>query len=323
LQGIERYTGTIHQVGCTSVACDSNYLFGAAEAAARQADATVLIVGLDQSIEAETRDRVGLLLPGLQEELVSRVANASRGPTILVLMSGGPIDVSFAKRNPDIGAILWVGYPGQAGGAAIADVLFGTINPGGKLPMTWYPESYLTNVPMTNMALRADPISGYPGRTYRFYKGPVVFPFGYGLSYTKFSQKLIEAPPRVSVPITNSSVANSAMLTNAIRVTNTDCNMLSLGVHVDVENIGQMDGSHTLLVFSSPPAGKWAAQKRLVGFQKVHLAAGSRQRVTVGIDICKHLSMVDQSGIRWIPLGQHTLHIGDDIQRSIFVQRRN
>ncbi|PON93228.1 LOW QUALITY PROTEIN: hypothetical protein TorRG33x02_111340, partial [Trema orientale] len=317
LQGIERYTGTIHQVGCTSVAYDSNYLFGAAEAAARQADATVLVVGLDQSIEVETRDRIGLLLPGFQEELVSRVANASRGPTILVLISGGPIDVSFAKRNPRIGAILWVGYPGQAGG-----VLFGTINPGGKLPMTWYPESYLANVPMTNMALRPDPTSGYPGRTYRFYKGPVVYPFGYGLSYTKFS-KLIEAPPRVSVPITNSCVANSAMLTSAIRVTNTDCNVLSFGVHVDVENIGQMDGSHALLVFSSPPAGKWAAQKQLVGFQKVHLAAGSRQRVTVGIDVCKHLSVVDQSGIRWIPLGQHTLHIGDDVKHSIFVQRRN
>ena len=87
-------------------------------------------MGLDLSIEAESRDRTTLLLPGSQQELVSRVAKASRGPTILVLMSGGPIDVSFAKNNPRITAILWVGYPGQAGGAAIADVLFGTINPG-------------------------------------------------------------------------------------------------------------------------------------------------------------------------------------------------
>lgn len=87
-------------------------------------------MGLDQSIEAEFVDRAGLLLPGHQQELVSRVARASRGPTILVLMSGGPIDVTFAKNDPRISAIIWVGYPGQAGGTAIADVLFGTTNPG-------------------------------------------------------------------------------------------------------------------------------------------------------------------------------------------------
>lgn len=87
-------------------------------------------MGLDQSIEAEFRDRTGLFLPGKQQELVSRVARSSRGPTILVLMSGSPIDVTFAKNDPRISAILWVGYPGQAGGTAIADVLFGTTNPG-------------------------------------------------------------------------------------------------------------------------------------------------------------------------------------------------
>lgn len=87
-------------------------------------------MGLDQSIEAEARDRASLLLPGRQQELVSKVAMASSGPTILVLMSGGSIDVSFAKNDPRIGAILWVGYPGQAGGTAIADVLFGAHNPG-------------------------------------------------------------------------------------------------------------------------------------------------------------------------------------------------
>lgn len=101
--------------------------------AARQADATIMVMGLDQSIEAEFRDRAGLLLPGHQQELISKVAAASKGPTILVLMSGGPIDVSFAKNDPKIGAILWAGYPGQAGGAAIADVLFGSHNPGKAL----------------------------------------------------------------------------------------------------------------------------------------------------------------------------------------------
>lgn len=130
LQGIARYTRTIHQQGCKDVACTNDKLFDGAIDAARNADATVLVMGLDQSIEAEFRDRTGLLLPGHQQELVSKVAAASKGPTILVLMSGGPVDISFAKNDPRIGGILWVGYPGQAGGTAIADILFGRHNPG-------------------------------------------------------------------------------------------------------------------------------------------------------------------------------------------------
>ena len=112
------------------MACTSDKLFDGAIDAARNADATVLVMGLDQSIEAEFRDRTGLLLPGHQQELVSKVAAASKGPTILVLLSGGPVDISFAKKDPRIGGILWVGYPGQAGGTAIADILFGSHNPG-------------------------------------------------------------------------------------------------------------------------------------------------------------------------------------------------
>lgn len=135
LQGIGRYARTIHQPGCDGVVCSGNQQFGLAEVAARHADATVLVMGLDQTIEAEFRDRAGLLLPGHQQELVSRVAMASRGPTILVLMSGGPIDVTFAKNDPRISAILWVGYPGQAGGTAIADILFGRKNPGTITPL--------------------------------------------------------------------------------------------------------------------------------------------------------------------------------------------
>ncbi|KAH7573495.1 hypothetical protein ACOSQ2_007487 [Xanthoceras sorbifolium] len=325
LQGIARYARTIHQAGCRNVACNENQLIGAAEVAARHADATVLVMGLDQSIEAEFKDRVGLFLPGHQQELVSRVARASRGPTILVLMCGGPVDVSFAKNDPRISAILWVGYPGQAGGTAIADVLFGTANPGGKLPMTWYPHDYLAKVPMTNMGLRADPARGYPGRTYRFYKGPVIFPFGHGLSYTTFAHTLAKAAPKqVSVPLTTTSLytleKNSTILGNGIRVSHTNCNTPSLGVHVDVKNTGDMDGTHTLLVFSTPPAGKWSATKQLIGFHKVHVLAGSQQTVKVDIHVCKHLSIVDRFGIRRIPMGEHNIHIGGDLNHSISLQ---
>ncbi|CAA2989404.1 probable beta-D-xylosidase 2 [Olea europaea subsp. europaea] len=123
LQGIGRYTRTIHQQGRANVACANEALFGGAVDTAHQVDATVLVMGLDQSIEAEFRDRAGLHLSGRQQELVNKVAMVSRGPTILVLMSGGPINVSFTKNDPKISAIVWAGYPGQAGGAPIERII--------------------------------------------------------------------------------------------------------------------------------------------------------------------------------------------------------
>ncbi|GKV31386.1 hypothetical protein SLEP1_g40078 [Rubroshorea leprosula] len=319
LQGISRYARTVHQAGCLNVACNGNQQFGAAEAASRQADATVLVMGLDQSIEAEFTDRVGVLLPGYQQELVTRVAKASRGPVVLVLMCGGPVDVSFAKNDPRIGAIIWAGYPGQAGGAAIADVVFGTHNPGGKLPMTWYPQDYVAKVPMTNMGMR--PSGGYPGRTYRFYKGPVVFPFGHGISYTTFTHSLAQAPTELTIPlgISFSTSGNSTFSSSAVRVKHTNCEVLALGLHVDVKNTGDVDGTQTLLVFSSPPSGKWSLNKQLIGFEKIHVVARSQQRVKIDVDVCKHLSVVDKFGIRRIPMGAHNIHIGD-LKHSIFLQ---
>ncbi|KAJ4968990.1 hypothetical protein NE237_015691 [Protea cynaroides] len=324
MQGIGRYAMTIHQPGCSDVACDDNRLFGAAVDAARQADATVLVMGLDQTIEAEFKDRAGLLLPGLQQELVSSVALASRGPTVLVLMSGGPIDVAFAKDDPRISAILWVGYPGQAGGTAIADVLFGTTNPGGKLPMTWYPQDYVANLPMTTMSMRSDPAQGYPGRTYRFYKGPVVYSFGHGMSYSKFEHTIARAPTMISVPLggghsgtgTNTTISSG----RAVRVTHAKCYQLMVGIDVDVRNTGSKDGTHTLLVFAVPPVtGHWAPHRQLVAFEKMHIPAGSQQRVMINIHICKSMSVVDKNGIRRIPMGEHNLHIGD-LRHSISLQ---
>ncbi|KAG8389552.1 hypothetical protein BUALT_Bualt02G0241100 [Buddleja alternifolia] len=303
------------------VHCANDALFGGAIAAARQADATVLVMGLDQSIEAEFRDREGLMLPGRQQELISKVAAAAKGPITLVLMSGGAVDISFAKNDPRIGAILWVGYPGQAGGAAIADILFGTHNPGGKLPMTWYPQEYLNNLPMTAMDLRSNPSRNYPGRTYRFYKGPVVYPFGHGMSYTSFMHTITDAPQVVSVPVDGRHHSNTTIVSsNSIRVTHARCNGLSLIVNVDVKNTGSRDGSHTLLVFSTPPRGAhWAPHKQLMMFEKVHVPAGGRQRIGVKIHVCKYLSVVDGAGVRRIPMGEHAIHIGD-IRHSVSLQ---
>ncbi|XVF72724.1 hypothetical protein PTKIN_Ptkin12aG0143200 [Pterospermum kingtungense] len=320
LQGIGNYAKTIHQVGCADVACADDKLFSGAIDAASKADATVLVMGLDQSIEAEFLDRTGLLLPGRQQDLVSKVASASKGPVILVLMSGGPIDVSFANNHPRIGAILWAGYPGQAGGAAIADVLYGTTNPEGKLPMTWYPQDYVSNLPMTDMAMRSSANRNYPGRTYRFYRGPVLYPFGHGLSYTNFVHTIASAPNVVAVPLDGRHLAgNTTISGKAIKVNHAKCTKLSVGLQVDVKNTGSKDGTHTMLVFSAPPSGNWAPQKQLVAFAKAHVPAGSQQRVGINIHVCKFLSVVDSSGVRRIPLGVHDLHIGN-VKHSISLQ---
>lgn len=120
-----------YQPGCYDAACEGSHLILAARRAAAEADAVVLVVGLSQRHEKERHDRTSLLLPGRQRALVSAVVEAAAGrPVVLVILSGGPLDVSFANDDPRIQSIIWAGYPGQAGGQAIADVIFGLVNPG-------------------------------------------------------------------------------------------------------------------------------------------------------------------------------------------------
>jgi len=116
--------------GCLDVACESYSTSDEAVHVATASDYVILVVGLDLTQETEDKDRVSLLLPGKQMELVSMVAAVSKRPLILVLTGGGPLDVSFAKGDPRIASILWVGYPGEAGGEALAQVIFGDYNPG-------------------------------------------------------------------------------------------------------------------------------------------------------------------------------------------------
>lgn len=116
--------------GCYDVPCDSDDGFAEAIDTAKQADFVVIVAGLDATQETEDHDRVSLLLPGKQMNLVSSVADASKNPVILVLIGGGPLDVSFAEKNPQIASIIWLGYPGEAGGKALAEIIFGEFNPG-------------------------------------------------------------------------------------------------------------------------------------------------------------------------------------------------
>lgn len=308
LQGLTASVATVYQPGCADTSCATAQV-DAAKKVAAAADAVVLVMGSDQSIEKESLDRVKITLPGQQQLLVSEVAKVSKGPVILVIMSGGGMDVQFAKDDPKITSILWVGFPGEAGGAAIADVVFGLYNPSGRLPMTWYPEAYADKVDMTDMHMRPNPTTGFPGRTYRFYKGPTVFSFGDGLSYTTFNHKLVTAPKLVSVPLEEGHVCLSSKC-KSIDAVEERCKNLGFNIKVRVKNVGGMRGSHTVFLFSSPPEVHNAPQKQLLGFEKVHLESQGEGIVRFDVDVCKHLSVVDENGSRKVALGDHVLHVG-------------
>ncbi|KAL5703808.1 xylan 1,4-beta-xylosidase [Ranunculus cassubicifolius] len=309
LQGLTAVVPTLFSPGCANVACATANVADATKIAA-QADATVLIVGIDLSIEAESRDRIDLLLPGQQQLLITQVANAAKGPVILIIMSGGGFDITFAKNNNKITSILWVGYPGEAGGAAIADVVFGYFNPSGRLPMTWYPQAYAETVNMTNMNMRPDPKTGYPGRTYRFYTGPTIYTFGDGLSYSSFKHKLVKAPHIVSVPLEEGHECYAEKC-KSVQLFKNHCGKLVFDIHLRVKNSGRMAGSHTVFLFSTPPSVHNSPKKHLLGFEKVHLKSQGEELVKFQVDICKDLSMVDELGTRKVGIGLHVLHVGD------------
>jgi beta-glucosidase len=166
-----------------------------AVAAARQADAVVLVLGLSPRLEGEEMrvpvpgfqggDRVKLGLPQAQENLMRAVMAAGK-PTVLVLLNGSALAVNWAREH--VPAIVEAWYPGQAGGDALADVLFGDYNPAGRLPVTFY-QSEEQLPPFDDYAMR--------GRTYRYFEGEPLYPFGYGLSYTTFAYRNLSVPAEV------------------------------------------------------------------------------------------------------------------------------
>nr|GMC78545.1 beta-xylosidase/alpha-L-arabinofuranosidase 2-like [Ipomoea batatas] len=316
LQGLKAMVQTVYSPGCDNIACGKALVDDAKKIAAA-ADAVVLVMGSDQSIETEARDRINLTLPGQQSFVVSEVAKVSKGPVILVIMSGGGMDVSFAVNDPKVSSILWVGFPGEAGGAALADVLFGYYNPcllfsaGGRLPMTWYPQSYADKVPMIDMRMRPDPKTGYPGRTYRFYAGPTVFKFGHGLSYSQYKHQIIKAPKSLSLLLQQDHICHSSNCKSLDAADQICSNSAPFDVHLKIKNVGKISGSHTVFLFSSPPSIHGSPHKHLLGFEKLNLRPNEEGIARFRVDVCKHLGVVDEAGNRKVALGHHVLHVGD------------
>ncbi|KAL0920418.1 hypothetical protein M5K25_009554 [Dendrobium thyrsiflorum] len=313
LHGLRDYVPSIsYASGCPNTSCLVDDEFEEAVHVARVADVVVVVAGLNLTEETEELDRVSLLLPGKQKDLVNAVASVSKKPVILVLMGGGPIDVSFARDDPSIASIFWIGYPGEVGGQVLAEAIFGEFNPGGYSTMTWYPESFAA-VPMTDMRMRPDPSTGYPGRTHRFYTGDVVYGFASGLSYTTYSYKFISAPDELQLLGYSHADQKKVDGVDYLQIEeNIACEDLKFNVKIAVMNDGDMDGSHPVLLFSRSAAKiKGSPIRQLVGFDRVFTAAHRTTELEIFVDTCKDLSTVDETGKRIIILGTHVLMLKD------------
>ncbi len=211
-----------------------------------QADAVVLVLGLSPRLEGEEMrvpvagfkggDRVDLGLPRAQEDLMQKVVARGK-PVVLVLLNGSALAVNWAREHVPVIVELW--YPGQAGGTALADVLFGDYNPAGRLPVTFY-KSAEQLPPFTDYDMK--------GRTYRYFTGDPLFPFGYGLSYTTFAYRNLKLPARVSSG-------------DEVKVT------------VDVQNTGKTTGEEVVQLYLTRPI------RALEGFTRVSLAPGETRNI--------------------------------------------
>ncbi|HJP92483.1 MAG TPA: glycoside hydrolase family 3 C-terminal domain-containing protein [Pyrinomonadaceae bacterium] len=259
-------------------------LIDEAVSAAKQADASVLVLGISAGLEGEEMtvnvegfrggDRTDIWLPKPQEALLKAVA-ATGKPVVVVLLSGSALAVNWANDN--VPAILEAWYPGGEGGTAIADVLFGDYNPAGRLPLTFY-KSVDQLPPFTDYSMQ--------GRTYRYFKGEPLYPFGFGLSYTKF--------------------AYSDLKFNANSVKSGE----PMQVSVDVQNVGERQGDEVVQLYLTDVAASVPVPIRtLVGFDRISLRPREKRTVTFTI-APRQMSLIDDAGKRVIEPGEFLIRAG-------------
>jgi beta-glucosidase len=250
---------------------------------ASQADVIVAVVGITSQLEGEELsvkvpgfdggDRTSIDLPKEEEDLL-KALKATGKPLVVVLMNGSALAVNWAQQNAD--AMLESWYPGEDGGTAVARTLAGINNPAGRLPVTFY--KGVEQLPSF------DDYS-MENRTYRYFKGEPLYPFGYGLSYTRFEYS------NLKLAATKLSEAQE------------------LGVEVDVANTGDRDGDEVVEAYLSYPKRRGAPMRSLVGFSRVHLAKGETRHVKLTLKP-RDLSMVSDDGVRITPAGEYRLSVG-------------
>jgi beta-glucosidase len=273
-------------------------LIDGAVSAARSSDAVIAFVGLSPDLEGEEMpidfpgfkegDRTALTLPDSQRRMLEAVKKTGK-PLVVVYLTGGAICDPWVKDNAD--AIVQAWYPGQAAGTAIASVLTGQYNPAGRLPYTIYDK--LDDLP-------AYDDYSMEHRTYRYFRGPVMFEFGYGLSYTTFKYSAV-------------SLAKSQVQAGN-----------DVGAVVSVANVGPRDGDEVVELYVARPGVR--TRPILAGFTRVHLKAGE-QRVLRLLLPARAQSQVAQNGDHVITPGRYTVYVGgsqpqgSEVKQAQFVVR--
>lgn len=279
IDGIKRHVG----YNVTVTLNDGSDL-GAATKAAKAAEVALVMVG---NRDAEGKDRASLSLEEGQDDLIAAVA-AANPHTVVVLKTGGPVLMPWLDQ---VSAVLEAWYPGEEDGNVVADLLFGAVNPSGKLPMTF---------PKTEKEVPASTPEQYPGVNgnatysekllvgYRWYDAKKVeplFPFGFGLSYTTFTFANLEVSP---------FAADRRMTAS-----------------VDIANTGARPGADVIQVYVSAPAAVGEPPQQLKGFAKVMLKPHETRRVTVTLDP-RAFSIWDDAAKRWtVVAGEHRILVGD------------
>ncbi len=256
---------------------------GDAVTAAKSADVVIAVVGITSQLEGEEMDvqipgfsggdRTSLDLPKDEEDLLKAV-KATGKPLVVVLMNGSALSVNWAKDNAN--AILDAWYSGEEGGTAVAETISGDNNPAGRLPVTFY----------TGVDQLPD-FSDYDmkNRTYRYFTGTPLYPFGYGLSYSKFSYSGF----KVSSPTLNAGDP--------------------LGVDADVKNTSARAGDEVVEVYITFPRIPGTPHIALRSFQRVHLDAGASQHVHFDLSP-RDLSFVNEAGDRVVAAGTYVINVG-------------
>lgn len=254
-----------------------------ARSMAERADVVVLCLGLSAEIEGEqgdvsnseaAGDKVDLKLTGLQQRLMEEIVALDK-PTVLVLLAGSALSITWAEQH--VNAILDAWYPGEEGGTAIADVLFGKVSPAGRLPIT-FPRNIEDVPPITDYSMK--------GRTYRYLEKEPLYPFGYGLSYTRFEYR-------------NVSISNARLPAGE-----------SLRLSAMVRNVGQHASDEVVQLYvKDVQASCRVPHQELRGFERVHLKPGESRNVQFTLTP-KDLSLIDEQGQRLLEPGHFQVTIG-------------
>src|SRR5256885_287219 len=248
-----------------------------------RSDIVIAVVGITAQFEGEESDssdpgffggdRLDLNLPRPQEELLESVA-ATGKPLIVILTSGSALSVNWAQQHA--AAIVEAWYPGEEGGAAVADVLSGDYNPAGRLPVTFY-QSVVQLPPFGNYSMS--------GRTYRYFTEQPLYPFGYGLSFSSFNYS--------DAKVSQAKVAADGTVTISVRVSNTSPSA----------------GDEVVQLYVAHPGVEGAPIRALTGFQRIHLDAAASKTVDFTLRD-RDLSIVDEAGARRVVPGAVDVWIG-------------